>query len=43
MSPSSPLTRAAAALMRPSQWMTETGTGSPEIVKFSTAFAVSSP
>ncbi len=42
-SPSSPLTAAAAPLMRASQWITETGTVSPEIGKFSTALAVSPP
>ena len=42
-SPSSALVRAAAALMRPSQWMTDAGTCSPEIWKFSTAFDVSLP
>ena len=41
--PRSPLTTAAAPLMRPSQWMTSAGTGSPEILKFATAFAVSPP
>ena len=41
--PSSPLTAAAAPLMRASQWMTDTGTLSPEIGKFSTALAVSPP
>ena len=41
--PSSPFTRAAAPLMRPSQCTTETGTGSPEIGKFATALAVSPP
>ena len=41
--PSSALARAAAALMRPSQWMTDTGTVSPEIGKLSTAFFVSPP
>jgi hypothetical protein len=35
--------RAAAPLMRPSQWITEAGTVSPEIGKFSTAFLVSPP
>ena len=42
-SPSSPLTAAAAPFMRASQWMTGTGTVSPEIGKFSTALAVSPP
>ncbi len=42
-SPSSPLTLAAAALRRPSQWITGGGTGWPEILKFSTAFVVSPP
>ncbi len=42
-SPSSPLTAAAAPLMRASQWITATGTVSPEIGKFSTALAVSPP
>src|SRR5436190_16784427 len=41
--PSSALTVAAAPLMRPSQWMTEAGTVSLEIGKFSTAFFVSPP
>src|SRR6266700_242940 len=41
--PSSPLTRAAAALIRPSQRATDTGIGSPETGKFSTAFRVSAP
>jgi hypothetical protein len=41
--PSSALARAAAPLMRPSQWITETGTVSPEMGKFSTAFLVSPP
>ena len=39
--PSSALTRAAAALIRPSQWITGAGIGCPETGKFSTAFAVS--
>ena len=42
-SPSSALARAAAALMRPSQRATDTGIGSPETGKFSTAFLVSPP
>ena len=42
-SPSSAFTRAAAPLMRPSQWMTDSGTVSPEIGKLSTAFVVSPP
>ena len=42
-SPSSALTAAAAALMRANQWMTATGTGSPDTGKFSTALAVSAP
>jgi hypothetical protein len=42
-SPTSALTLAAAALMRPSQWITGAGTGWPEILKFSTAFVVSPP
>src|SRR3954462_12959182 len=37
------LARAAAPLMRPSQWITESGTVSPEIGKLSTAFLVSPP
>ena len=41
--PSSPLTRAAAPLMRPSQWMTSGGTVSPEMGKLLTAFSVSPP
>src|SRR3954466_5033594 len=41
--PSSALVRAAAALMRPSQRTTETGTRSPETGKFATAFVVSPP
>ena len=41
--PSSPFTTAAAPLMRPSQWTTSAGTGSPEILKLSTALAVSPP
>src|SRR5438067_2834723 len=41
--PSSALIRAAAALIRPSQWTTSSWTGSPETGKFSTAFAVSVP
>ena len=42
-SPSSAFTRAAAALMRPSQRATDAGIGSPETGKFSTAFIVSPP
>ena len=42
-SPSSAFARAAAALMRPSQRITGSGTGSPETGKFSTAFCVSVP
>ena len=42
-SPSSALTRAAAALIRPSQRATGTGIGSPETGKFPTAFVVSPP
>src|SRR5436190_2717083 len=41
--PRSAFTCAAAALMRPSQWMTAVGIGSPETGKFSTAFRVSAP
>ena len=41
--PSSWFTCAAALLIRPSQWITEIGTRSPEIGKFSSAFAVSPP
>src|SRR6266513_208734 len=41
--PSSPFTRAAAALMRPNQWTTSSWTGSPETGKFSTALIVSGP
>jgi hypothetical protein len=41
--PRSALVRAAAPLMRPSQWMTDGGTVSPEIGKLSTAFFVSPP
>src|SRR4051812_46231798 len=41
--PSSALVRAAAALIRPSQWMTPAGMRSPETGKFSTAFVVSPP
>src|SRR3954454_17145542 len=41
--PRSALTCAAAPLMRPSQWITETGTVSPEMGKLSTAFLVSPP
>src|SRR4051794_16364283 len=39
----SALTFADAPLIRPSQWMTGSGTCSPEIWKFSTAFVVSPP
>ena len=35
--------RAAAALIRPSQWITDAGTRSPDTGKFSTALAVSPP
>ena len=42
-SSSSALTRAAAALSRPSQRITGVGIGCPETGKFSTAFIVSSP
>ena len=42
-SPSSAFTRAAAALIRPSQRATEVGIGSPETRKFSIALSVSSP
>jgi hypothetical protein len=42
-SPSSPLTAAAAPLIRASQCTTGSGTVSPEIGKFSTAFDVSAP
>ena len=41
--PRSAFTRAAAALMRPSQRATEAGMGSPETGKFSTALRVSVP
>jgi hypothetical protein len=41
--PRSALARAAAPLIRPSQWMTDGGTVSPEIGKLSTAFFVSLP
>src|SRR6478609_7829141 len=41
--PSSPLTAAAAPFRRASQCTTGSGTVSPEIGKFSTAFAVSGP
>jgi hypothetical protein len=41
--PRSAFTRAEAALMRPSQRATETGMGSPETGKFSTALRVSVP
>src|SRR6059058_6124034 len=41
--PSSAFVRAAAALMRPSQRTTDTGTRSPETGKFATAFVVSPP
>jgi len=40
---SSAFARAEAPLMRPSQWMTDGGTVSPEIGKLSTAFFVSPP
>src|ERR671935_2271305 len=42
-SPSSAFTRAAAALMRPSQRATEDGIGSPETGKLATALSVSAP
>ena len=42
-SPSSAFTRAAAALMRPSQWTTGVGTGSPDTWKLSIALLVSEP
>jgi hypothetical protein len=42
-SPSSAFTRAAAALIRPSQRATAAGIGSPETGKFSTALRVSGP
>src|SRR6476469_9287612 len=42
-SPSSPLTRAAAALIRPSQRATGVGMGSPETGKLAIAFCVSPP
>ena len=42
-SPSSALTAAAVPLMRASQRITDTGTVSPEMGKFSTALAVSPP
>ena len=42
-SPRSAFTRAAAALIRPSQRATCRGIGSPETWKFSTAFFVSPP
>ena len=42
-SPSSALVRAAAALIRPSQRTTGTGTGSPDTGKLSTALLVSPP
>src|SRR3954469_7491666 len=41
--PRSALTRAAVALMRPSQWMTGTGIGWPDTGKLATAFVVSPP
>ena len=41
--PRSALTRAAAPLIRPSQWITGNGTRSPETGKFSTALLVSAP
>ena len=41
--PRSAFARAAAPLMRPSQWITDGGTRSPEIGKLSTAFFVSPP
>src|SRR5262245_16987979 len=41
--PSSPFTRAAAALIRPSQRATGTGIGSPETGKLATALRVSPP
>ncbi len=41
--PSSPFTRAASALRRPSQRTTGTGTRSPDTGKFSTALLVSAP
>src|SRR6266545_1720737 len=41
--PRSALTRAAAPLMRPSQWITDAGTVSPEMGKLATAFFVSPP
>src|SRR4051794_33287221 len=42
-SPSSALTSAAAAFIRPRAWTTAAGTVSPEIGKFSTALLVSPP
>ena len=42
-SPRSALVRAAAALMRPSQWTTGAGIGCPETGKLETALAVSPP
>ena len=42
-SSSSALTRAAAPLIRPSQWITPAGTVSPEIGKFPIALVVSPP
>ena len=42
-SPRSAFTRAAAALMRPSQWATGSGIGSPDTGKLSTALSVSPP
>src|SRR4051812_17082185 len=41
--PSSTFARAAAPLMRPSQWMTDGGTRSPDTGKLSTALRVSPP
>jgi hypothetical protein len=41
--PSSPFTRAAAALIRPSQRATGAGIGSPETGKLTTALLVSAP
>ena len=41
--PSSAFTRAAAPLMRPSQWTTDAGIGSPETGKLSIALVVSPP
>ena len=42
-SPSSALVRAAAPLIRPSQWITATGIVSPDTGKLATAFLVSAP